>query len=254
MKLCRSSSTSTVAVARSGRRGLVIGVGPISVLSPVQDRFLRGFFADPDRPFYLSGGTALSAFYLRHRYSDDLDFFTRDPENLRAADRYIREGAAAAGLQIERVARRGDLLQYFFSGDPAPAHALVKSELMVDVPPYFADPRPFDGIKVDDLFSIALNKIACLGRREPKDYVDLYLILQSGRYTLQDLIPRAKEKELGLDELTIGADFHAVDTLPRLVEFQQDYMIVTLDLAEMRRFYREWAGRLFDLLPPRREA
>jgi len=26
--------------------------------------------------FYLSGGTALSAFYLRHRYSEDLDFFS----------------------------------------------------------------------------------------------------------------------------------------------------------------------------------
>lgn len=25
--------------------------------------------------FYLTGGTALSRFYLNHRYSDDLDFF-----------------------------------------------------------------------------------------------------------------------------------------------------------------------------------
>lgn len=125
---------------------------------------------------------------------------------------------------------------------------------MVDAPPYFADPRAFNGIKVDDLFSIAVNKIACLGRREPKDYVDLYLILQSGRYTLQDLIPRAKEKELGLDELTIGADFNEVDTLPDLIGFQQDYMIVTVDPAEMRRFYREWAGRLFDVLPPSRDS
>lgn len=29
--------------------------------------------------FYLTGGTALSAFYLEHRYSVDLDFFTSDP-------------------------------------------------------------------------------------------------------------------------------------------------------------------------------
>ena len=28
--------------------------------------------------FYLSGGTALSAFYLQHRYSDDLDFFSEE--------------------------------------------------------------------------------------------------------------------------------------------------------------------------------
>jgi predicted nucleotidyltransferase component of viral defense system len=28
-----------------------------------------------DYDFYLTGGTALSRFYLNHRYSDDLDFF-----------------------------------------------------------------------------------------------------------------------------------------------------------------------------------
>lgn len=30
-------------------------------------------------PRYLSGGTGLAAYYLHHRRSDDLDFFTRDP-------------------------------------------------------------------------------------------------------------------------------------------------------------------------------
>ena len=29
--------------------------------------------------FYLTGGTALAAFFLHHRLSEDLDFFTADP-------------------------------------------------------------------------------------------------------------------------------------------------------------------------------
>ena len=29
--------------------------------------------------FYFTGGTALAVFYLHHRYSLDLDFFTADP-------------------------------------------------------------------------------------------------------------------------------------------------------------------------------
>lgn len=29
-------------------------------------------------PFYLTGGTALSRYYLNHRHSDDLDFFTNN--------------------------------------------------------------------------------------------------------------------------------------------------------------------------------
>lgn len=30
--------------------------------------------------FYLAGGTALAAYYLNHRYSDDLDFFTNNKD------------------------------------------------------------------------------------------------------------------------------------------------------------------------------
>lgn len=32
-------------------------------------------------PFYLTGGTALSRGYYRHRYSDDLDFFVNKDMN-----------------------------------------------------------------------------------------------------------------------------------------------------------------------------
>src|SRR5262249_5228082 len=39
-------------------------------------------FAQPDAAtFYLTGGTALAAFYLNHRVSDDLDFFSDRPDN-----------------------------------------------------------------------------------------------------------------------------------------------------------------------------
>jgi hypothetical protein len=227
-------------------------VSPANVLTPVQQRFLTGFFREEGCPFYLSGGTALSAFYLRHRYSDDLDFFTRDREALRAPGRYVEQAVAAAGLQIERVVPRGDLVQYFFSGDSHPDHPLLKSELVFDTPPYFADPRRFDGMLVDDLLNIAVNKLTIHTRREPKDYVDLYTIVRSGRTRLEDLIPMAKEKMVGLDELTIGAHFSQVDALPNLEEFQRAYMVVPTDLADLRRWFREWARRLFEAIPPLR--
>lgn len=34
--------------------------------------------------FYLTGGTALSRFYLKHRYSDDLDFFVNNSRDYKA--------------------------------------------------------------------------------------------------------------------------------------------------------------------------
>ena len=50
-----------------------------NVLTPLQQQVLVALFDNglADRGYYLTGGTALSAFYLQHRYSDDLDFFTR---------------------------------------------------------------------------------------------------------------------------------------------------------------------------------
>ena len=52
---------------------------PDSLLTPLQRRVLTSFFQKGlgERGFYLTGGTALAEFYLHHRYSDDLDFFTR---------------------------------------------------------------------------------------------------------------------------------------------------------------------------------
>jgi hypothetical protein len=148
------------------------------------------------------------------------------------------------------VTPRGDLIQYFFSGDTHPAHPLAKSELIFDPPPYFAEPRSFDGMLVDDLLCIAVNKLTIHTRFDPKDYFDLYLIVRSGKHRLEDLIPLAKQKMVVLDELTIAARFQSVSELPNLTQFQKGYMVTTVDLDELVRFYKEWAARLFALFPP----
>jgi hypothetical protein len=45
-----------------------------SILTPLQNRVLIALFDNglADRGYSLTGGTALSAYYLKHRYSDDL--------------------------------------------------------------------------------------------------------------------------------------------------------------------------------------
>jgi len=48
-------------------------------LYKLQDEILH-LLRDELSPFYLTGGTALSRYYLNHRYSEDLDFFCRDKE------------------------------------------------------------------------------------------------------------------------------------------------------------------------------
>ena len=48
-----------------------------SALTALKRDFLRGFFARR-QAFFLTGGSALGVFYLRHRLSYDMAFFTTD--------------------------------------------------------------------------------------------------------------------------------------------------------------------------------
>lgn len=195
----------------------------------------------------------MAGYYIGHRYSDDLDFFTRERENLRFSSEHVERAVIASGLTIQDQVRRGDHIRYTLTGDSDPTHPLVRIDLTVDTPPYFAPPRAFGGVRVDDLLAIAVNKVTALGRMELKDYVDLYQIVRSGQYRLEDLIPHAGEKDPGVTPFTLAAAFEQVRSLPNLFEFQQKYMRIPIDWNEMVRFYLEWAGRLFALFPPRRQ-
>ncbi len=50
----------------------------MDILSSRQILLLESFGKEKflKQNFYLTGGTPLAAFYLRHRYSEDLDFFS----------------------------------------------------------------------------------------------------------------------------------------------------------------------------------
>src|SRR5579872_5517939 len=53
------------------------------ILTPFHQKLLKRFAASSmGRHFFLTGGTALAAFYLHHRLSDDLDLFTEAPDTV----------------------------------------------------------------------------------------------------------------------------------------------------------------------------
>jgi predicted nucleotidyltransferase component of viral defense system len=56
-----------------------------NILTTLQNSFLDKFFQQTQE-FYLTGGTALSAFYLQHRYSEDVDLFTQQSLAFQMAD------------------------------------------------------------------------------------------------------------------------------------------------------------------------
>ena len=55
----------------------------MDVLTLLQYNLLKQLAnSELNQVFFLAGGTALSAFFLHHRYSEDLDFFTEQPEQV----------------------------------------------------------------------------------------------------------------------------------------------------------------------------
>ncbi len=72
----------------------------VEILTPLQRDFLECFF-EQTQDFFLIGGTALAAFYLSHRRSEDFDLFTLSVVDIRKALEWVRRkdaGVSAATL------------------------------------------------------------------------------------------------------------------------------------------------------------
>jgi len=223
----------------------------VSTLTPTQEALLDAFFTSTPLPsrFYLSGGTALSAFYLGHRRSDDLDFFTLDRLAFVDAGRLLEESAGRTGLTITEVKTADTIIQFFLTGDENPAHPLKKVDVVLDTEPHFAVER-FGAYFVDSLLDIAVNKVTAIFRLDTKDFIDLYFLLSRGPMTLDDLIPLAKQKLLGFHEFYLAGCLAQFPSLAGRARFIERYMVEPVDLSEVEEFYRRLSGNLFDRYSP----
>ncbi|MGQ9706983.1 MAG: nucleotidyl transferase AbiEii/AbiGii toxin family protein [bacterium] len=64
----------------------------MKVLTTLKEEFLKIFSTTKlKNKFYLTGETAFSAFYLQHRISEDMDFFTEEEREISRALPIINE-------------------------------------------------------------------------------------------------------------------------------------------------------------------
>lgn len=201
---------------------------PDSILTALQRRVLTSLFQDDlgQRGYYLTGGTALAEFYLHHRHSDDLDFFTRKQGPLEKDFQRLLDFIPSLGLTIQsKNPKSTEHLVLFVQATGS--HDTLKIEFARDVPARMAQPTVHEGITVDSFEDIATNKIcAILSRQpsEPKDFYDLYFILKESPFTLDYLISRAREKEALLDSeegvLILAANLLTVQNINLLRELE----------------------------------
>jgi hypothetical protein len=216
---------------------------PNQWLTPLQATFLSRFFAtDTGQHFFLTGGTALSAFHLHHRLSIDLDLFTLEDLTSSEIDVLIPQLATDLGCQIGRARRTEHFRQFLLepeTGQP------LQIDLVQDFGPQYGQYKQIDNIVVDSMENIGANKLtAILGRTEPKDFVDLYFILQSG-YDFKDLLEKAQTKDLGLQPFFMAGSLLQVRNLSHLPTTTPP-----LTLADLQTFIVGLANRLLDQLRP----
>lgn len=211
----------------------------MEILTPFQQQLLRAIGGTGiASSFYLTGGTALAAFFLQHRLSEDLDFFTPDPNAVGLVRPDLE--AVAANLQAELEFSRtfNTFIECFITSSEGER---VKLDFAQEAP-YRLQPTNFDpefGLEIDNAPDIACNKVSALfGRAAAKDFVDVYFIHQE-LIPFDELLPQARQKHVGMDDYWLAISLRRVQTVSVLPR-----MIKPLSLSDMQAFFLELADEL----------
>ena len=149
--------------------------------------------------FFLTGGTALSVFYLHHRVSEDLDFFTTNDIELGDIDELLKKTYLNNIITIRTSLM---FLSYLIGG--------IKIDFVID-PLSQNEERPHltmiagNDIKIDTIDNISANKLTTIvSRFEIKDVVDFFYISKEywshSKDMFLDCYKRARKREALLDD------------------------------------------------------
>lgn len=157
----------------------------------LQDNFLV-WWKSMDMPFYLTGGTALGRYYLNHRYSEDLDFFTNDNPDYPDLIRKIRDSLTKHfDVDIRNALFTDDFTRLFITDN----QQILKIEFVNEVSYFAAKPLKYDFGWIDTPRNILSNKLSALiGRDEPKDIYDIVHIALNYSFSWPQMFLDAKEK------------------------------------------------------------
>ena len=195
-------------------------------------------------PFHLGGGAALAGVHLRHRLSADADLFVHARDAHRDLVRALPEIGAASGAPLVMLRDAGSFVRarlQFSTG-------AFEVDIVFDpVPDLEQAPPPIDGVVVESLVDLRINKLTCiLSRSEPRDLVDLLFLDRAG-YPPEADVELALRKDAGIDPGVIAwlLGQFPVEPLP--------VMLVPLDAGQLRTFRDDLRERFRRLATPQSE-
>jgi predicted nucleotidyltransferase component of viral defense system len=222
------------------------------VMTPFQVMVLTILFESGlcNRDYYFTGGTALAEFYLQHRYSDDLDIFTRERRSIRADYLEVKQALEHKALEASSELEEDEFVRFFVRGVDETGQGL-KIELGRYAGAQMSPGKSVEKILVDSFEDIAVNKVCAIyGRSEVKDFVDLFFILRDSEFTLDYLVGRAKEKEADFDREDTVLEFATKLLGVKDLQLHKIRMIKPLAMEDLQSFLVPKAEALIERLRP----
>ena len=229
-----------MATADDGRQvGTVSGGFDPRIVGPRELSFLQE--AQRVAPFHLGGGAALAGVHLRHRLSADADLFVHARDAHRDLVRALPDIGVTNGTPVSILRDGGSFVRARLQ---LPNDSIELDVVYDPVPDLEPAPPPVDGIIVESLVDLRVNKLTCiLSRSEPRDLVDLLFLDRAG-YAPERDIELALRKDAGIDPGIIAwlLGQFPVEPLP--------VMLMPLDTAELRAFRDDLRERFRRLSVP----
>ena len=162
------------------------------ILTQTQKLFLELFGKRAfSRKFYLSGGTALTEFYIPYRFSEDLDFFSEQEVQVDEVIAFIASVKKRLGFKnfdYNTSFNRNIFFLHF------PDYNL-KLEFTYYPFTQLNSPKKEYGVKIDGVEDIAVNKLFTIYQNpRSRDFMDLYMIIKKYGFSIENLIRKAKIK------------------------------------------------------------
>lgn len=217
-----------------------MGKTPPKILTKEQQIFLDlvGQVQGLVKSFYLTGGTALSAFYLYHRYSEDIDLFSEQEFEIESIRAFMKKAQKKMGASAVDYQQFLGLHTFFLRWENG-------ERLKIDFN-YYPFGRIERGMKyrnliVDSVYDIAVNKVHTIVMKpRSRDFIDVYCILQRFPYSFTDLLATAKIKfDWHIDAVQLGA--RLLQAL-ELKDFPR--MIIPINHHEWQHFFVQEAKKL----------
>jgi hypothetical protein len=197
----------------------------INKLYPFQDLVLK-LIMNVDDTFYLTGGTALGRYYLKHRYSDDLDLFVNRENDFKQLSDIIISQLQEHFSEIEIAFLSEDFARIFIINEKY----RLKIEFVNDVLFHTGDIKSANFFhRIDSWENILSNKICALSRDEAKDVVDLIFLSKKYNFTWETMINYARQKDAWVNEIEVSQlvykfDMQRLTKINWIKEPEYDYL------------------------------